>query len=102
MGLLKQLNINTTIILLCQRINQLRKGGGDRDEKKCHRNRSTFPSHLSTICPDKEVEVSVQKMLQSGMDTFAVLEVAIETFHLKDCSLPGDLITRHKKAQGLI
>ena len=51
-----------------------------------------FPRHLSTICPDKEVEVSVQKMLQSGMDTLAVLEVAIETFHLKDCSLLEDLI----------
>jgi len=36
------------------------------------------------------------------MDTFAVLEVDIETFHLRDCSLVGDLIIRHKKAQGLI
>jgi len=61
-----------------------------------------FPRHPNTTCPDKEVEMSVREMLQSGMDTFAVLEVAIETFHLKDCSLLGDLIIRHKKAQGLI
>jgi len=93
-GILKQLNINTTIIIVCRGINQPGKGGGDEDEKKCHRNRSPLPQ-----APQHYLS---KKMLQSGMDTLAVLEVAIETFHLKDCSLLGDLIIRHKKAQGLI
>jgi len=63
---------------------------------------TTFPGYPNTTCPDKEVEMSVWEMLQSGMDTFAVLETAVETFHLKDCSLLGDLIIQYKKAQGLI
>ena len=43
---------------------------------------TAFPEHPNTTCPGKEVGMSVREMLQSSMDTFAVLEVAIETFHL--------------------
>lgn len=66
------------------------------------RNIDAGNTSLPTAYPDKEVEKSIREMLQSGMDTFAVLQAAIEAFHLRDCSLLGDLIIQYKKAQGQI
>ena len=61
-----------------------------------------FSDHLDNLCLDGDFQTSVKQMLQSGMDTFTILEVAVKTFHLKDCLVLGELIIQHKKAQGLI
>ena len=61
-----------------------------------------FSDHRDNLCLDGALETSVKQMLQSGMDTFNILEMAVKTFHLKDCLLLGELIIQHKRAQGLI